>query len=62
MFFNVLSSVATFITVTLAGILIGKNNTVLESTQTNESQPIQSSEPTYSTVVDELDDLDDFIE
>jgi hypothetical protein len=62
MFFNVLSSVATFITGTLAGILIGKNNTVLESTQTNESQPIQSSEPTYSTVVDELDDLDDFIE
>jgi hypothetical protein len=65
MFFNVLSSVATFITGTLAGILIGKNNSgseVSQSTQTNESQPIQSSEPTTSTVVDDIDDLDEFIE
>jgi hypothetical protein len=62
MFFNVLSSVATFITGTLAGILIGKNNTVSESTQTNESQSIQSSQPTNSNVVDEIDDLDEFID
>ena len=65
MFFNVLSSVATFITGTLAGILIGKNNTVSEvsqPTETNESQPIQSSQPTNSNVVDEIDDLDEFID
>lgn len=54
MFFNVLSSVATFITGTLAGILIGKNGG-----GSDNSQPIQ----TYSNSVDEtLDDLDDFIE
>jgi hypothetical protein len=54
MFFNVLSSVATFITGTLAGILIGKNGG-----GSDNSQPI----PTYDNSVDEtLDDLDDFIE
>jgi hypothetical protein len=54
MFFNVLSSVATFITGTLAGILIGKNGG-----GSDNSQPIQ----TYDNSVDEtLDDLDDFIE
>jgi hypothetical protein len=65
MFFNVLSSVATFITGTLAGILIGKNGVVSESTQTyqtNESQPTQTSEPAVSQIVDDVDDLDDFIE
>jgi hypothetical protein len=65
MFFNVLSSVATFITGTLAGILIGKNGGVSESTQTyqtNESQPTQTSEPAVSQIVDDVDDLDDFIE
>jgi hypothetical protein len=54
MFFNVLSSVATFITGTLAGILIGKNGG-----SSDNSQPIQTSEPTVSQVTD---DLDDFIE
>jgi hypothetical protein len=54
MFFNVLSSVATFITGTLAGILIGKNG---ESS--DNSQPSQTSEP----VVDQVeDDFDDFID
>jgi K+-transporting ATPase A subunit len=65
MFFNVLSSVATFITGTLAGILIGKNGGGSESTQTSqpyESQPIQTSEPVVSQIVDDVDDLDDFIE
>ena len=54
MFFNVLSSVATFITGTLAGILIGKNGG-----SSDNSQPIQTSEPTVSQAID---DLDDFIE
>jgi hypothetical protein len=49
-----LSSVATFITGTLAGILIGKNGG-----SSDNSQPIQTSEPTVSQVTD---DLDDFIE
>jgi hypothetical protein len=65
MFFNVLSSVATFITGTLAGILIGKNGGGSESTQNsqpNESQPIQTSEPAVSQIADDVDDLDDFIE
>jgi hypothetical protein len=65
MFFNVLSSVATFITGTLAGILIGKNGGSSESVETyqfNEPQAIQTSEPTVTQAVDELDDLDDFIE
>jgi hypothetical protein len=65
MFFNVLSSVATFITGTLAGILIGKNGGGSESTQIsqpNESQPIQTSEPAVSQIADDVDDLDDFIE
>jgi len=54
MFFNVLSSVATFITGTLAGILIGKNGG-----GSDNSQPIQTSE----TVVNQAaDDFDDFIE
>jgi hypothetical protein len=47
MFFNVLSSVATFITGTLAGILIGKNGS-------DNSQAIQTS--------NDVDDLDEFIE
>jgi hypothetical protein len=54
MFFNVLSSVATFITGTLAGILIGKNGG-----GSDNPQPIQASEPVSNQVVD---DLDDFIE
>ena len=54
MFFNVLSSVATFITGTLAGILIGKNGG-----GSDNSQPIQTSEPEASQVAD---DFDDFIE
>ena len=65
MFFNVLSSVATFITGTLAGILIGKNNGGSDNSQTSqpyESQAIQTSETTVSQVADDLDDLDDFIE
>jgi hypothetical protein len=65
MFFNVLSSVATFITGTLAGILIGKNGGGSDSSQTSqpyESQAIQTSEPTVSQVADDIDDLDDFIE
>ena len=65
MFFNVLSSVATFITGTLAGILIGKNgggSDASQPMQTNESQFIQSSQPATSVVVDEIDDLDDFID
>jgi hypothetical protein len=55
MFFNVLSSVATFITGTLAGILIGKNGG-----GTDNSQPIQTSTP--DVTVDDLDDFNDFIE
>jgi len=65
MFFNVLSSVATFITGTLAGILIGKNGGSSDNSQTSqpyESQSIQTSEPAVSQVADDLDDLDDFIE
>lgn len=65
MFFNVLSSVATFITGTLAGILIGKNGGGSDNSQPSqpyESQSIQASEPASSQVVDDLDDLDDFIE
>jgi len=65
MFFNVLSSVATFITGTLAGILIGKNNGGSDNSQPSqpyESQSIQTSEPVVSQVADDLDDLDDFIE
>jgi hypothetical protein len=54
MFFNVLSSVATFITGTLAGILIGKNGG-----GSDNSQPTQTSEPEASQVAD---DFDDFIE
>jgi hypothetical protein len=57
MFFNVLSSVATFITGTLAGILIGKNGGGSDNSQTN-----QVSEPMTNSVVDDLDDIDDFIE
>jgi hypothetical protein len=54
MFFNVLSSVATFITGTLAGILIGKNGG-----SSDNSQSSQTSEP----VVDQVeDDFDDFID
>jgi hypothetical protein len=37
MFFNVLSSVATFITGTLAGILIGKNNESSDNSQDNQT-------------------------
>jgi hypothetical protein len=65
MFFNVLSSVATFITGTLAGILIGKNGGSSDNSQPSqpyESQSIQTSEPVVSQVADDLDDLDDFIE
>ena len=65
MFFNVLSSVATFITGTLAGILIGENGGGSNSSQPSqpyESQSIQTSEPAVSQVADDLDDLDDFIE
>jgi hypothetical protein len=65
MFFNVLSSVATFITGTLAGILIGKNGGGSESTQiyqSNDQQPNQTSETVVSQIVDDVDDLDDFIE
>jgi hypothetical protein len=57
MFFNVLSSVATFITGTLAGILIGKNGG-----GSDNSQPNQVSEPMTNSVVDDLDEIDDFIE
>jgi hypothetical protein len=65
MFFNVLSSVATFITGTLAGFLIGKNgggSDNLQPSQPYESQAIQTSEPTINKVTDDIDDLDDFIE
>ena len=65
MFFNVLSSVATFITGTLAGILIGKNggsSEVTQNTESYEQQSIQTSAPTVTQAVDELDDLDDFID
>jgi hypothetical protein len=54
MFFNVLSSVATFITGTLAGILIGKNGG-----GSDNSQPIQTSEPAVSQVTDDLDEFID---
>jgi hypothetical protein len=54
MFFNVLSSVATFITGTLAGILIGKNGG-----GSDNSQPNQTSEPVTNQVED---DFDEFIE
>jgi len=54
MFFNVLSSVATFITGTLAGILIGKNGG-----SSDNSQPIQTSEPAVSQVTDDLDEFID---
>ncbi len=57
MFFNVLSSVATFITGTLAGILIGKNGG-----GSDNSQPNQASEPMTNSVVEDIDDIDDFIE
>lgn len=57
MFFNVLSSVATFITGTLAGILIGKNGG-----SSDNSQPNQVSEPVTNNVVEDIDDIDDFIE
>jgi hypothetical protein len=46
--------VATFITGTLAGILIGKNGG-----GSDNSQPIQTSDTSFSEAVD---DLDDFIE
>jgi hypothetical protein len=62
MFFNVLSSVATFITGTLAGILIGKNGGSSEVTQLyqlDDQQPIQTSTPTVTQAVDELDDFID---
>ena len=39
MFFNVLGSIATFITGTLAGILIGQNNKSEEPVATEEPQP-----------------------
>jgi hypothetical protein len=54
MFFNVLSSVATFITGTLAGILIGKTNG-----SSDNSQPNQTSEPVIYQVEDNLDDFID---
>ena len=54
MFFNVLSSVATFITGTLAGILIGKNGG-----DPNDSQSIQTSEPVINQVEDDFDDFID---
>ena len=57
MFFNVLSSVATFITGTLAGILIGKNGG-----GSDNSQPNQVSEPMSNNLVEDIDDIDDFIE
>jgi len=57
MFFNVLSSVATFITGTLAGILIGKNGG-----GSDNSQPNQVSEPMNNNVVEDIDDIDDFVE
>jgi hypothetical protein len=57
MFFNVLSSVATFITGTLAGILIGKNGG-----GSDNSQPNQASEPITNNVVEDIDNIDDFIE
>jgi hypothetical protein len=57
MFFNVLSSVATFITGTLAGILIGKNGG-----SSDNSQPNQASESTTNNLVDDIDNIDDFIE
>lgn len=65
MFFNVLSSVATFITGTLAGILIGKNGGSSEDTQDNqtyEQQPAQTPKPASTDIADEVDDLDDFID
>jgi hypothetical protein len=65
MFFNVLSSVATFITGTLAGILIGKNGGSSEVTQLyhlDDQQSTKTSTPTVTEAVDEIDDLDDFIE
>jgi hypothetical protein len=61
-----LSSVATFITGTLAGILIGKNggsSEVTETSQTYEQQPIQTSTPDVTVDdFDDFDDLDDFID
>lgn len=65
MFFNVLSSVATFITGTLAGILIGKNGGGSENIQTSQQydpQPIQTSDTVVTQIADDVDDLDDFIE
>ena len=65
MFFNVLSSVATFITGTLAGILIGKNGgspEVIETSQTNEQQSIQTSTTAHTVVAEDFDDLADFID
>jgi hypothetical protein len=39
MFFNVLGSIATFITGTLAGILIGQNNKTEEPAAIEEAEP-----------------------
>jgi hypothetical protein len=54
MFFNVLSSVATFITGTLAGILIGKNGG-----DPDESKSSQTSEPVINQVEDDFDEFID---
>lgn len=54
MFFNVLSSVATFITGTLAGILIGKNGG-----DPDEFKSIQTSAPVINQVEDDFDDFID---
>jgi len=47
MFFNVLGSVATFITGTLAGLLIGKSGSdaIAETIQTSEPEEVVQEEP-----------------
>ncbi len=63
MFFNVLSSVATFITGTLAGILIGKQvpGSEVQTNNENSTQPENINQQTSSTEenVTESDDADD---
>lgn len=68
MFFNVLSSVATFITGTLAGILIGKQvpgsevqlNNQENVQSTDNSQQISQPEENITSSDESDDDLDDW--
>ena len=55
MFFNVLGSVATFITGTLAGLLIGKSGAQeMKEAMENNSMPTEEALPTAETTAEEV--------